>query len=215
MPENILKYGRTFHLPYSPGTTSDDKKLESDSHLIGKEVVVTLKCDGENFNFTSEKCWARSVDSRDHVSRNWSQQYWNSLKYDIPNDMRICCENVYATHNIHYTKLPTYVLCFNIWRYDYCLPWDETLEWAELLGLTMVPTLYRGIYSKEKILECATGGEIFGGVREGIVGRFPNGFLRSEMKDNMFKWVREGHVKKEDKHWFSKKVVPNELEIQS
>lgn len=208
---NHLKYGRTFHLPYSPGTTSDDKKLEADSHLIGKEVVIALKIDGENCNMTNDKVWARSVDSRDHPSRNWIQQFWNVLKYDIPDDMRICGENVYAEHNIHYSSLPSYFLCFNIWKFDYCLPYDETKEWCELLGLKMVPELYRGIYNKEKIIECATGPDMFGGVREGIVGRFPNGFYQKDMKDNMFKWVRAGHVKPNDKHWFSKKVVPNEM----
>ena len=43
-----IKYPRTFHLPWSPGATSDDKMLKSIEHFIGKEVVITEKMDGEN-----------------------------------------------------------------------------------------------------------------------------------------------------------------------
>ncbi|MCK9429121.1 MAG: hypothetical protein M0R17_03800 [Candidatus Omnitrophica bacterium] len=45
---DVLKYFRTYHLPYSPGTTNDDKKLVDDSDFVGKEVVITAKMDGEN-----------------------------------------------------------------------------------------------------------------------------------------------------------------------
>ena len=40
------KYPRTYHLPFSPGGTSDDKILLNDEHLNGIEVVVTEKTDG-------------------------------------------------------------------------------------------------------------------------------------------------------------------------
>ena len=36
------KYPRTYHLPFSPGTTSDDKKLGADwfKDYEGKEVTI-------------------------------------------------------------------------------------------------------------------------------------------------------------------------------
>ena len=37
------KYPRTYHLPFSPGFTSDDKVLKDDSQFYGKRVVVTEK----------------------------------------------------------------------------------------------------------------------------------------------------------------------------
>lgn len=43
-----VKYGRTFHLPFSLGRTFDDKVLKSVAHFEGEEVVVTTKKDGEN-----------------------------------------------------------------------------------------------------------------------------------------------------------------------
>ena len=41
------KYPRTSHLPWSLGSTDDDKMLQSVDHFIGQEVVVTVKLDGE------------------------------------------------------------------------------------------------------------------------------------------------------------------------
>lgn len=212
---NNLKYARTWHLPYSPGTTNDDKKLESDSHLIGKEVVLTLKLDGENCSMTSERIWARSLDSQNHPSRNWVKNFWENIRYDIPEGFRICGENLFAKHSIYYESLPSYFVCFNIWIGDECLSWDETKTWCELIGLELVPVLYRGIYDKEILIKEASSSEkIFGGEREGIVGRFPERFKIQDFKENVFKWVRKGHVQTSD-HWMYSEIIPNKLEIQN
>lgn len=205
-----IKYPRTYHLPYSPGSTNDDKFLESDEQFIGKEVVVTLKMDGENCNMTHDKIWARSVDSRDHVSRNWVQNMWNVMKYDIPEDMRICGESLYAKHAIYYTELPSFFMCFNIWQNGESLSWDDTVEMCELFGIEHVPVLYRGIYDKKIIQEVATSKEtIFGGEREGVVVRLPGTIKFSDWKASSGKYVRAGHVQPNVGHWFSKPVVPN------
>lgn len=160
---------------------------------------------------TNDRLWARSVDSKDHPSRNWIQRFWEVLKYDIPDGMRICGENMYAKHSIHYKELPSYFCCFAIYEGDTCISWDETREWCELLGIEHVPELYRGVYSKEVVLEHATSTEeIFGGIREGIVMRFPQRFEYLDFAKNTGKWVRAGHVQT-DKHWMSQAVVPNKL----
>jgi hypothetical protein len=44
---NRVKYPRTFHLPWSPGRGKDDKGHSGTSMFEGKEVVVTVKMDGE------------------------------------------------------------------------------------------------------------------------------------------------------------------------
>jgi len=210
---NEVKYPRTYHLPYSPGSTNDDKKFPNDSHLIEKEIVLTLKLDGENCSLTKNKIWARSLDSQNHPSRNWVKNFWENIRYDIPDDLRICGENLYAKHSIYYDELPSYFICFNIWRGDECLSWKETEEWCSLIGLEIVPVVYRGIYSKEIILKEATSSEkIFGGEREGIVGRNPESFNYENFKENTFKWVRKGHVQT-TQHWMYDKIIPNKLKI--
>ena len=44
-----IKYPRTWHHPISEGVTDDDKVLKDTSNFEGKEIVVTVKMDGENF----------------------------------------------------------------------------------------------------------------------------------------------------------------------
>lgn len=43
-----VKYPRTYHLPWSPGATDDDRIIKSADVFKDKEVVVTVKMDGEN-----------------------------------------------------------------------------------------------------------------------------------------------------------------------
>ena len=42
-----MKYPRTYHLPYSPGATKDDKKLQAGwfEYYKVKEIVITAKLD--------------------------------------------------------------------------------------------------------------------------------------------------------------------------
>jgi len=46
--DKLIKYPRTYHLPWSPGVNSDDRIIQDLSGVKGKEVIVTLKMDGEN-----------------------------------------------------------------------------------------------------------------------------------------------------------------------
>jgi len=48
MTITYVKYPKTFHLPWSLGLRSDDKRLKDLSRFINQEVVVTEKVDGEN-----------------------------------------------------------------------------------------------------------------------------------------------------------------------
>lgn len=46
---NYIKYNRTYHLPYSPCFTEDDKRLSNDEHFKNMDkVVCSIKMDGEN-----------------------------------------------------------------------------------------------------------------------------------------------------------------------
>ena len=61
------KYPRTSHFVWSKGATSDDKILHDLSNFEGKEVVCSIKMDGENANLTRDCYYARSVDSANHI----------------------------------------------------------------------------------------------------------------------------------------------------
>lgn len=92
------KYPRTLHLPYSPGSTTDDKKLSSTKHFSGKSVIVTEKMDGENTTIYNFGTHARSLESSHHPSRSRVKALQASLS--IPNGWRICGENLYAAYTM-------------------------------------------------------------------------------------------------------------------
>jgi hypothetical protein len=66
-----VKYPRTFHFPWSPGRTNDDRVMDDPNAAFGgAEVVVTEKCDGENTTFYRDYLHARSIDYAPHPSRD-------------------------------------------------------------------------------------------------------------------------------------------------
>lgn len=205
------KYPRTYHLPWSLGVTSDDKVLKDINYFINKEVIVTEKMDGENSTLYSKYFHARSIDSNDHESQHWLKQFHSTFSYNIPDNYRLCGENVYAEHSIHYDTLPSYFLLFSIWNEkNICLSWDDTLLYAEMLGIKTVPILYRGIWNEELIRKCYTGVSKYGKVQEGYVVRLVNEFSFEEFDKCVAKFVRKNHVQT-DSHWKNKQIIKNGL----
>ena len=144
-----MRYPRTYHLPWSPGATDDDRVLPDVRHFEGQEVVVTAKMDGEQTTLYTDYLHARSPD-RDsvwsrHPSRIWVANLHGQVGWKIPPGWRVCGENLFARHSIHYQHLPAYFLVFSVWNeQNVCLSWEETVEWAALLDLQTVPVLYAG-----------------------------------------------------------------------
>lgn len=201
-----IKYPRTFHLPTSKGFTSDDKILKSVEHLIGKRVVVTEKRDGENTTMGREYVHARSLDSKHHISRDWVKALWSTIRYDLDSSIRVCGENLFAKHSIHYTDLTTYFEVFSIWSGTTCEDWDTTEEFTETLGLKTVPVIFRGVYEGQKFEDNLDLTK-----QEGYVIRLEDSFEYEDFGVSVAKWVRKGHVVDDDDHWMYKEVVPNKI----
>lgn len=200
---NPIKYPRTYHLPWSEGKTSDDKVISSISQFNGRRVIVTEKMDGENTTLARDYIHARSVDSKNHPSRDWVKQFWSNIRWDIPEGWRVCGENLYARHSISYDNLPSYFLGFSLWELDRCLAWDETLEWFDALGILSVPILYDGVFDQQIIQRLWTG------KGEGYVIRVADSFRLDEFSSYAGKFVRENHVQT-DIHW-TNNWTPNKL----
>lgn len=209
-----VKHPRTPHLPWSPNMSSDDKLMPEDSLLRKCEVVVSTKYDGEQFSFYKNYMHARSIDSTPesapHPSRTEMKKIHAHFGFDIPEHYRIVGENVYAKHSIHYTDLESWFYLFSVWNEkNVCLSWDETKEWAELLNLTMVPEIYRGVFD-EKAIEKAF--EPYKNFHEGYVVRLTDAFPYRAYRFSTAKYVRPGHVQT-TRFWFREPVVPNLLSI--
>lgn len=204
-----IKFPRTFHFDFSPGATSDDKKLNSTDSFIGQEVVLTIKMDGEQCTMTRNDVYARSVNSSNHPSRSFMKGLHANIKNDIPKELRICGENLYAKHSIFYENLDSYFLVFNIWNErNIALDWNETKEWCELLGLKTVKEVYRGKWDEKTIIK--KGNEIIQNGDEGYVVRLTSEIPYSHYRIKVGKVVRKNHIQTSS-HWSNEKIIPNKL----
>jgi hypothetical protein len=203
-----IKYPRTYHLPWSPGVTKDDKIITSlDTLINSKEIVITEKMDGENTTLYRDYIHNRSLDYiKPHPSRGYIKELHSVIKQDIPPNWRICGENLYAKHSIHYTNLPTYFLVFSIWNeYNQCLSWGKTLEYCSLLNLQPVPIIYTGPWNIDFIKSIKLNKD-----QEGYVIRVESSFHYDQFSTSIVKYVRANHVTTSS-HWLNQVVIPNRL----
>ena len=210
MEQTKYKYPRTYHVPWSLGISNDDKIIPSMGIFENKNVVVTEKLDGENTTLYRNSSHARSINSQSHESRNWLKQFHSKFSYEIPENMRICGENVFAKHSIYYKNLSSYFYVFSIWNNNTCLSWADTLEWCNLLKLEPVPMLYQGIYKKEIIKKLYKSIKGNGDEMEGYVIRNVDEFEYDKFSNNVVKFVRENHVQT-NKHWMLKQIIQNKI----
>ncbi len=216
---DLIKYPRTFHLPWSPGMNRDDRMMSGVDVFEGNEVMICEKLDGENTSMYSTHIHARSLDSITHPSRNWVKNLWAQKGYLIPEGWRVCGENMFAKHAIHYTNengnaLDTYFYMFSIWdERNMCLSWAETEEWAELLGFTLIPVLYKGIWDMNIINELNKKMELNPNTIEGYVVRLTREYHYSEFRNVCGKYVRKNHVQNNHGHWAQQKIIRNELKL--
>lgn len=222
LPKNIsftnrIKYPRTYHLPWSLGMNRDDRMMTDAKIFDGKEIVIVEKLDGENTTWYNDYMHSRSINSGSHPSRNWVKNLWAQKAYNIPEDWRVCGENMYAKHSIHYTKeneniLNTYFYMFSIWDdKNICLSWKETKEWAELLEIEIVPIFYEGIWDMNVIWELNNKMANNKNNIEGYVVRLAREYHYSEFRKVCGKYVRPSHVQNNHGHWSQRKVIKNEI----
>ena len=204
----MKKYGRTFHLPFSPGATSDDKIMSSLDGLMVDDLVVTEKMDGENTTIHANGSHARSPDSRYHPSRDWLKAFAAGISPFLADGERIVGENLYAHHSVYYSALPSYFLGFSWIVGDEVQSWDLTLARFEELGILPVPTLYRGPYHATLFDHLMQTIDLT--TQEGFVARTAASFAEAEMPVKMGKYVREGHVQSKT-HWMKAELIPNRL----
>ncbi len=212
------KYPRSFHLPWSPGGTSDDKRLRDVSALVGAELVITEKCDGSNLTYTRHHVFSRSHSGPPaHPSFDLAKATHGRIAHLLSEGLSVFCEYCYAVHSIAYASLPDFSLVFGV-RDDVSglwWDWDMTAAQAADLGLPTVPVLFRGAVSTEEELRALTEKlarepSLFGGQREGVVVRRAGQFEDSAFSRSLGKWVRKDHVQT-DEHWMFQAITPQRL----
>lgn len=212
--ERRVKYPRTYHVPWSPGGTDDDRYHDEQwvAKMLGLLVVITEKMDGENTTMYSDYIHARSVDYKPHPSRSKVKALHGQIAHELPIDWRFCGENLAAVHSVRYEKLPSVFELFSVWdHFNNALSWDDTVLWAGMLGLKTVPVLYRGPFDTKVIREATAHVERDPEHHEGYVIRPDGPFAFRDFRRLVGKYVRKGHVQTHG-HWMRQRLEWNGVE---
>lgn len=202
------KFPKIPHLPWSDGISNDDKVILSTDQF--SDIVATEKLDGENTTMTRETIHARSLDSdMSHPSRTWVKNLWAQIQFNIPEGFRICGENMFAKHSIYYDALPTYFFVFGIFNAEgVYLSWTDVYGMCEKLGLTPVPTFFKGTINPIRLYPDTHRVLIRRGsyyakeisMAEGYVIRQAGAITEANFSTSIAKYVRANHVQT-DEHW--------------
>jgi hypothetical protein len=208
-----MKYPRTYHVPFSPGATKDDKKLKDGwfEYYRGKQIILTEKLDGENSCLCQKGVFARSHATETHSP--WSINLWGNdglywkVKGLIDDDLYIFGENLYGEHSIHYNRLKDYFhifACYNETR-DEWWSWDDVRFVSKVMEVPTVPVLWKGIAEsedqvRELIYQIMNMPSMYGDTKEGVVMRIVGSFNGDDFPNYVCKYVRANHVQT-DEHW--------------
>lgn len=206
-------------MPFSPGGTGDDRRLEDVKAFLGRSVVLTEKMDGSNLCFTRENVFARSHSGApQHPSFDMAKSLHANIRHALPDGISLFGEWCFAVHSIAYETLPGYFFLFGARDdvKDSWFSWDEVEMFAEDFGFQTVPVLGSEEFQDGRRLEkyvtaLASGPSTFGPSREGIVLRWADGFEGIEFDQAVAKWVRSGHLNTDD-HWRHQAVTRQRLE---
>lgn len=214
------KYNRTFHLPWSPGATSDDKIAKDISTILNQPIIITEKMDGSNTSLEAGGCYARTHASPpNHPSFNALKALHAQIKTQIDEGIQIFGEWCYALHSIPYNELPGFFLAFAVrdLKKESWLSWEDVELWASEISVPTVPVLFKGTVTSEEELKNITESLMnfdskCGGQREGVVVRLQSQFNNNDFASSVMKYVRANHIQSSD-HWKTQEIVKNKIKL--
>jgi hypothetical protein len=217
-----LKAPRIYHLPWSEVLNKDDKFIRSTDIFKDKEVIVTLKFDGENTSLYNDGTFhAKSLDSKAHESRDWLHTWWRERLYTsnylllhgrLP-DLRLVGENMKGFHTIEYNNLEALFLLHSAWNGTTCLSWEETLNIAFILNIKTPLVLYKGVYNEAAIKELNSLEKYNDDLVGGYVIRNAGEFDYKDSINNVAKFVSSRFEIKGD-HWSKGKITFNKTKYE-
>ncbi len=213
-----MKFPRIYHLPSSPGLSSDDRRIESIKQLLSKQLVISEKLDGSNVCLTRKDLFARShTGPPTHPSFDLLKSRWAEINYLLPEDIAVYAEWCFAVHSIEYEGLNDYLNIISVFSTTDKLwwSWEQTINFAEGFGLITVNELWSGKVENEDMLnslisEFMKEPSVYGGDREGVIVRNIEEIKNEDFQLEIAKFVREGHVQT-DEHWMNKPIKKQKI----
>ena len=202
----MSKYPRTYHLPWSPGSTNDNKISKDVNYLLCKEIVITEKLDGSNSCIKKDGVYGRSHAV--FTTNPWDvelKKLHSIIGNYLDDETYVFGESLYAVHSIEYTNLESYFYIFGVRDNNIWIPWQQVEEYSYLLDIPTVPVLFKGVVNSVKELKSLVNDLVskqseLGGDIEGVVVRSAGMFHNDDFAENVMKWVRKDHVQT-DEHW--------------
>lgn len=210
------KYEKTFRLVGPRGKFM--LSSEEIKQLLNGNVVIEEKMDGANVGIIRHKSGfhlqkrGSLVGQSEHEQFGFFHNWANHQNYEkimaLPIGHIVYGELMFAVHSIYYDKLPDYVLVFDVWDGERYLKYDERAEFCSKHGLSQVPLISRGNYSKLQVEQMVPSQSQYGDVAEGIVVKryTKNSYYRAKI-------VRPEFIKQmeESDHWMKYSVKRNKL----
>ena len=203
----MSKYPKTYHLPWSPGSTNDDRISENATYLLNKDIIITEKLDGSNTAMTDQGVFGRShaVFTKNPWDREVRLLHKMKVEDQLGEGVFLFGENMEGVHSIEYTNLDSYFYIFGIRDNNIWIPWQQVEEYSYLLDIPTVPILFKGVVNSVKELKSLVDDLVskqseLGGEIEGVVVRSAGMFHNDDFAENVMKWVRKDHVQT-DEHW--------------
>jgi hypothetical protein len=230
-----IKYPHTPYLTFSPN--ADEKDVAESGYmdlknLLNKPLYFTIKMDGSNVVLTKDYIAARNGYDATHTSYDMLKAIHARIKHEIPDDLMIFGEWLYARHSIHYTdtlKVHDLLQVFGMYN-------KKTHMWLSIPEMNSIcaefvkkygvlygvlkpekynyinTLLHSKVFTTEKELRSTIiqyGNDVIKQGHEGIVVRNLCAFHYGNWNENIAKYVRDNHVQTDD-HWSIQPIVRNE-----
>lgn len=208
------KYEKTYHV--FPVTSKHNLDNTDIKRLLIGDIIVEEKFDGSNVGIVRHRKGFALQKRNSLVGPSVHEQFdffysWaNNMNYErimsVPENTLIYGELLYAVHTIYYSRLPDYVLVFDVRQNGSWMNYDERKEFCERHGFHMVPLVARGTFTKDELMNLVPKVSAYGDEAEGIV-------VKRYAKHGYFKGkiVKPGFIKQleESDHWTTYKVRRN------
>lgn len=190
----MTKYPKTPHLPWSSVSDPKDTILYTYKELVGEEIVITEKLDGENCIITKNDIILKDRDIKRDIDKKLLEIAYQIQK-SISEYDTIVLESMFHSLSINYDKLERSVYGISYWKEDLCLSWENTTTFFNAIDVITPPILYNGSWNNKVIIDLNHRINNSDSM-EGYVVRIKKEFKKKDFDKSIAKYVKPFFVQK-------------------
>lgn len=220
----FFRFPHTPHLAWlGDGQPRQDKVLSSDEarDLLSHQVVVEEKVDGANIGLSLDESGVLRIQNRGaFLSRDlahpqfaplfrWIEPRRFALTQALSPGIIMFGEWCYAQHSVRYTRLPDWLLVFDVYDPVQKKFWSTSRRdaFAADLGLTLVPRIGAGRFDLRSLQKLMGPSRVGDGPAEGLYVRWEDDlWLQGRAK-----LVRKEFVQAIGEHWSRRGLTANSV----